>query len=146
MKDNVVKDKSLEFAVRIVNLYKFLVNEQKEFVMSKQILRSGTSIGANIREAEQAQSRADFINKLNIALKEANETEYWLELLIRTEYITREQYESINNDSTEINKLLISIIKTTKKPGEVLLCQYFSRAFIPPCSAESAVLSRSSRS
>ena len=107
MKDNVVKDKSLEFAVRIVNLYKFLVNEQKEFVMSKQILRSGTSIGANIREAEQAQSRADFINKLNIALKEANETEYWLELLIRTEYITREQYESINNDSTEINKLLI---------------------------------------
>ena len=101
MKDNVVKDKSLEFAVRIVNLYKFLVNEQKEFVMSKQILRSGTSIGANIREAEQAQSRADFINKLNIALKEANETEYWLELLIRTEYITREQYESINNDSTE---------------------------------------------
>ena len=113
-KDNVVKDKSLEFAVRIVNLYKFLVNEQKEFVMSKQILRSGTSIGANIREAEQAQSRADFINKLNIALKEANETEYWLELLIRTEYITREQYESINNDSTEINKLLISIIKTTK--------------------------------
>ena len=114
MKDNVVKDKSLEFAVRIVNLYKFLVNEQKEFVMSKQILRSGTSIGANIREAEQAQSRADFINKLNIALKEANETEYWLELLIRTEYITQEQYESINNDSTEINKLLISIIKTTK--------------------------------
>ena len=113
MKDNVVKDKSLEFAVRIVNLYKFLVNEQKEFVMSKQILRSGTSIGANIREAEQAQSRADFINKLNIALKEANETEYWLELLIRTEYITREQYESINNDSTEINKLLISIIKKT---------------------------------
>ena len=112
MKDNVVKDKSLEFAVRIVNLYKFLVNEQKEFVMSKQILRSGTSIGANIREAEQAQSRADFINKLNIALKEANETEYWLELLIRTEYITREQYESINNDSTEINKLLISIIST----------------------------------
>ena len=114
MKDNVVKDKSLEFAVRIVNLYKFLVNEQKEFVMSKQILRSGTSIGANIREAEQAQSRADFINKLNIALKEANETEYWLELLIRTEDITREQYGSINNDSTEINKLLISIIKTTK--------------------------------
>ena len=113
-KDYKLKDKSLEFAVRIVNLYKFLVNEQKEFVMSKQILRSGTSIGANIREAEQAQSRADFINKLNIALKEANETEYWLELLIRTEYITREQYESINNDSTEINKLLISIIKTTK--------------------------------
>lgn len=87
MKDNVVKDKSLEFAVRIVNLYKFLVNEQKEFVMSKQILRSGTSIGANIREAEQAQSRADFINKLNIALKEANETEYWLELLIRLSLI-----------------------------------------------------------
>lgn len=114
MKVNPIKDKSLSFAVRIVNLYKFLVNEQKEFVMSKQILRSGTSIGANIREAEQAQSRADFINKLNIALKEANETEYWLELLIKTEYITNEQYESINNDSIEINKILISIIKTTK--------------------------------
>lgn len=114
MKDNLIKDKSLNFAVRIVNLYKFLVSEQKEFVMSKQILRSGTSVGANIREAEQAQSRADFIHKLSIALKEANETEYWLELLIRTDFITQEQYESINNDSIEINKILISIIKTTK--------------------------------
>lgn len=104
----------MEFAVRIVNLYKFLVNEQKEFVLSKQILRSGTSIGANIREGEQAQSRADFINKMNIALKEANETEYWLELLMKTDYISQKQYESINDDSIELNKLLITIIKTKK--------------------------------
>ena len=114
MKDNVVKDKSLEFAVRIVNLYKFLVNEQKEFVMSKQILRSGTSIGANIREAEQAQSRADFINKLNIALKEANETEYWLELLHESEYIEEKTFNSIYADCQELIKLLVAITKTQK--------------------------------
>ena len=114
MKENVVKQKSMEFAIRIVNLYKFLVDEQKEFVLSKQILRSGTSIGANIREGEQAQSRADFINKMNIALKEANETEYWLELLVKTDYVSQKQYDSINNDSIELNKLLITIIKTTK--------------------------------
>lgn len=106
MKENVVKQKSMEFAIRIVNLYKFLVNEQKEFVLSKQILRSGTSIGANIREGEQAQSRADFINKMNIALKEANETEYWLELLVKTDYISQKQYDSINNDSIELNKTI----------------------------------------
>jgi four helix bundle protein len=104
----------MDFAIRIVNLYKFLVYEKKELVMSKQILRSGTSIGANIREAEHAQSRADFINKLNIALKEANETEYWLELLLRTEYINRSQYDNINKDCIEVNRLLISIIKTSK--------------------------------
>ncbi len=104
----------MEFAVRGVNLYRFLVNERKEFVLSKQLLRAGTSIGANIREAEHAQSRADFINKLSIALKEANETEYWLELLMRTDYIDQKQYESINNDSIELNKLLITIIKTTR--------------------------------
>ncbi|WP_455674742.1 four helix bundle protein [Phocaeicola sp.] len=114
MRENVVKQKSMEFAVRGVNLYRFLVNERKEFVLSKQLLRAGTSIGANIREAEHAQSRADFINKLSIALKEANETEYWLELLMRTDYIDQKQYESINNDSIELNKLLITIIKTTR--------------------------------
>ena len=88
-KENIVKDKSLSFAIRIVNLYKYLVAEKRETVMSKQLLRCGTSIGANIREAEQAQSRADFLSKQNIALKEANETEYWLELLMRTGFITQ---------------------------------------------------------
>ena len=114
-KENIVKDKSLNFAIRIVNLYKYLVTEKRETVMSKQLLRCGTSIGANIREAEQAQSRADFISKQNIALKEANETEYWLELLVKTGYITPNEYDSINTDCTELNKLLISIIKSTKQ-------------------------------
>lgn len=114
MKENVVTEKSMTFAIRIVNFYKFLCLEQKEFVLSKQILRSGTSVGANIRESEQAQSRADFVNKLNIALKEANETEYWLELLFKTNYINPNQYESINSDCIELNKILISIIKSTK--------------------------------
>lgn len=117
-KENIVKDKSLSFAIRIVNLYKYLVADKRETVMSKQLLRCGTSIGANIREAEQAQSRADFLSKQNIALKEANETEYWLELLMRTGFITQNEYESINNDCVELNKLLISIIKSTKQPNE----------------------------
>ena len=117
-KENIVKDKSLSFAIRIVNLYKYLVAEKRETVMSKQLLRCGTSIGANVREAEQAQSRADFLSKQNIALKEANETEYWLELLMRTGFITQNEYESINNDCVELNKLLISIIKSTKQPNE----------------------------
>ncbi|MBO5678840.1 MAG: four helix bundle protein [Bacteroidaceae bacterium] len=117
-KENIVKDKSLSFAIRIVNLYKYLVTEKRETVMSKQLLRCGTSIGANIREAEQAQSRADFLSKQNIALKEANETEYWLELLMRTGFITQNEYESINNDCVELNKLLISIIKSTKQPND----------------------------
>ena len=117
-KENIVKDKSLSFAIRIVNLYKYLVAEKRETVMSKQLLRRGTSIGANIREAEQAQSRADFLSKQNIALKEANETEYWLELLMQTGFITQNEYESINNDCVELNKLLISIIKSTKQPNE----------------------------
>ena len=117
-KENIVKDKSLSFAIRIVNLYKYLVAEKRETVMSKQLLRCGTSIGANIREAEQAQSRADFLSKQNIALKEANETEYWLELLMQTGFIAQNEYESINNDCVELNKLLISIIKSTKQPNE----------------------------
>ena len=117
-KENIVKDKSLSFAIRIVNLYKYLVAEKRETVMSKQLLRCGTSIGANIREAEQAQSRADFLSKQNIALKEANETEYWLELLMKTGFITQNEYESINNDCVELNKLLICIIKSTKQPNE----------------------------
>ncbi|MDD7886892.1 four helix bundle protein [Flavivirga sp. 57AJ16] len=114
-KDNVVKSKSYLFAVRIVNLYKFLAEEKKEFVISKQLLRSGTSIGANIREAEHAESKADFIHKLSIALKEANETEYWLDLLNETDYMNNSEYLSIQLDIKELLKLLISIIKASKQ-------------------------------
>lgn len=115
MKSNVVKEKSFEFAIRAVNLYKFLSEERKEFVLSKQVLRSGTAIGALVREAEQAESRKDFIHKLAIALKEANETEYWLELLHKTDYINIDAFKSIHKDIVELLKLLTSIIKTSKK-------------------------------
>ena len=114
-RDNVIKNKSYLFAVRIVNLYKFLSEEKKEFVLSKQVLRSGTSIGANVREAEQAESKADFIHKLSIALKEANETEYWLDLLNETGYLKNSEYISIQLDIKELLKLLISIIKASKQ-------------------------------
>ena len=97
--------------MRIVNLYKYLCAEKSEYVMSKQILRSGTSIGANVREAIRGQSRADFGAKMNIALKEACETEYWLELLYKTDYIEKEQYESIYNDCKEIIRILTAIVK-----------------------------------
>ena len=97
-----------------MKLYKFLVSEQKEFVLSKQVLRSGTAVGALIKEAEHAQSKKDFINKMNIALKEANETEYWLMLLKDSEYITEQAYKSIQPDSIELVKLLASIVKTSK--------------------------------
>jgi len=114
-KDNVIKTKSYLFAVRIVNLYKFLTEEKKEFVMSKQLLRSGTSIGANVREAEQAESKADFIHKLSIALKEANETEYWLDLLQETKFLNNSEYIRIQIDIKELLKLLTSIIKASKQ-------------------------------
>ncbi len=114
MKENIVKDKSYVFAIKVLKTYKYLTSEQREFVLSKQLLRSGTSIGALIKEAEHAQSRADFINKMNIALKEANETEYWLMLLIDTEYIDAKLYSSIIEDCKELIRLLISIVKTTK--------------------------------
>ncbi len=114
MKNNVLKEKSFAFAIRIVNLHKYLVNEKKEFVQSKQLLRSGTAIGALVREAEQGESKADFIHKLAIALKEANETEYWLELLHQTEYLDSKAFESIHKDNVELLKLLTSIIKTSK--------------------------------
>ena len=113
MKDNIVKDKSFAFALRIVKLYRFLC-DKKEFVLSKQLLRSGTSVGALVREAEQAESKADFIHKMAIALKEANETQFWLELLCQSGYIDEKQFKSINIDSVEILKLLTSIIKTSK--------------------------------
>ena len=116
MKDgNIIRTKSYQFAVRVVNLYKFLVEDRKEFVLLKQLLRSGTSIGANVREAEHAESKADFIHKLSIALKEANETEYWIDLLKETSYLNNSEYISIQVDIKEILKLLTSIIKTSKQ-------------------------------
>lgn len=113
--NNVIVDKSLAFAVRIVNLYKYLTDVKHEYVLSKQILRSGTSIGANVKEAIRGQSKDDFAHKLNISLKEASETEYWLDLLVATEYITSEEYESIHNDCLELIKLLTAIIKSSRK-------------------------------
>lgn len=114
MRENIVKNKSFAFAVRIVNAYKYLCEEKREYVMSKQLLRSGTSIGALIREAEHAESKQDFIHKNAIAQKEANETLYWLELLKETEYLNEDEFEALYKDAIEIMKLLTSIIKTTK--------------------------------
>ena len=113
--DNAVQDKSFRFAVRIVNLCKFLQNEKKEYILYKQLFRCGTSIGANVAEAQQAQSRADFVSKLNIALKEAYETDYWLRLLHETNYLTESAFQSVISDCRELEKLLISIIKTAKE-------------------------------
>ncbi|MBN1904071.1 MAG: four helix bundle protein [Deltaproteobacteria bacterium] len=114
MRENVVKDKSFAFALRVVKLFKYLQDEKKEYILSKQLLRSGTAVGALIREAEQAESKADFIHKMAIAQKEANETEYWLELLYKSEYLDTVKYNSIIPDITELNKLLASIILTAK--------------------------------
>lgn len=113
-KPNVVRDKSFRFALRVVKMARFLQEEKREFVLSKQVLRSGTAIGALVREAEHAQSRADFINKMSIALKEANETDYWIELLHQSDYLTQESYDSIHPDIQELIKLLVSIVKTSK--------------------------------
>ena len=112
---NVLKEKSYKFAIRIVNLYKHLIADFKEYVLSKQVLRSGTSIGANVAEANQAQSDPDFISKLSIALKETVETVYWLELLKDTNYITETQAESLLQDCTELKAILIASIKTKKR-------------------------------
>jgi four helix bundle protein len=109
-----LREKSFAFALRVVKLTKHLREEQKEYVLSKQLLRSGTAVGALVREAEQAESRPDFIHKLAIALKEANETQYWLDLLHQSGYIEPGGYQSINQDCIELLKLLASIIKTTK--------------------------------
>ena len=116
-KENVLKDKSYKFALRIVKLYKHLAEEKKEYVLSKQVLRSGTSIGANIAEGNQAQSKADFVHKLSIAHKEAFETEYWLSLLRDGEFITEKQSESLIIDCNELQKILTSSIKTAKLNG-----------------------------
>ncbi len=118
MKGNIIKAKSFAFAVRIVKLNKYLCADKKEFVLSKQLLRSGTSVGAVIREAEYAESRSDFKHKMHIAQKEINETIYWLELLKETNYLVIEQFESMNNDAIEIIKMLTSIIKTTKSKAD----------------------------
>jgi four helix bundle protein len=115
MKESIVRQKSYRFALRIIKAYKYLSEEQREFVLSKQVLCSGTSIGALVKEAEHAQSRADFVNKMNVALKEANETEYWLMLLKDSEYIDEKSFASIHQDCVELIKLLASIIKTTKE-------------------------------
>ena len=114
MSSKITKGKSLAFAIRIVKLYKHLCETHKEFILSKQCLRSGTAIGALVREAEYAESKSDFIHKLGIAIKEANETLYWLELLFETKYIDSVSYDSIKSDSVELLKLLTASIKTAK--------------------------------
>ena len=113
MDNNIIAEKTLDFAVRIVNLQKYLTSEKKEHTMSKQLLRCGTSIGANVAEAQRGQSTPDFAAKMCVALKEANEAEYWLHLLYRTDYLNQVQYESILFDLREILRLLTSICKKT---------------------------------
>jgi len=117
-KVNVVRDKSFGFAVRVINLYKFLQINKHEFTLSKQILKSGTSVGACIRESENAESRADFIHKLGLAQKEVNETLYWLELLNACKYISEDQFKSLNSDAVEIIKLLTSVIISLKSENK----------------------------
>ena len=112
MKNNPIEEKSFSFAVRAVRLYKYLTTEKQEFVISKQFLRSGTSIGANVSEAERGQSKADFASKMAIALKEANETEYWIRLLHASEYLTEAEFTSLHHDVNELIALLVSICKT----------------------------------
>ncbi len=114
-KDSVIGEKSFRFAVRIIHLYKYLKIEHTEYILSKQILRCGTSIGAMSREASQAESKKDFVHKLSIALKEAYECRYWLELLNATDYINKKMFDSINTECVELIKILTAIIKTTKK-------------------------------
>ena len=116
--ENVIEAKSFAFAVRIVKLYKHLTFRKSEYTLSKQIVRSGTSIGANVAEAQEAQSRADFISKMSIALKETVETKYWLRLLYATDYLSEKEMKSIFDECIEIEKIIISIIKTSKKDLE----------------------------
>ena len=113
--ENIVGEKSEQFAINIVNVYKELTQTKNEFVLSKQLLRSGTSIGANIAESECASSESDFVNKLYIALKECNESLYWLRLLYKTEYIDKEQYNSLYRDCSEIKRILTSSVKTIRE-------------------------------
>jgi len=115
MKENVIKDKSFAFALRIVKMYKFLCDEKREYVLSKQLLRSGTAVGALVHEAEHAESRADFIHKMAVAQKEANETDYWIELLFQSGYLNKKSYESVIADVRELSRIIASIIITSKK-------------------------------
>jgi four helix bundle protein len=114
MSESIIKNKSFDFAVRVVNLHKILIAERKEFIMSKQLMRSGTSIGANVREAINGQSKADFIHKFSIAQKECDENIYWLELLKETKYINEDEFISMSNDAIELLKIIRSIIITSK--------------------------------
>ena len=114
MKSNVIVEKSKAFALRVIKMYKYLVDTKNEFVMAKQVLRSGTSIGANIREAQRGQSRPDFYAKLNIALKEAEETAYWLELLHESGFVSLDLFESIYADCQEVIRVLVSITATQR--------------------------------
>ena len=118
-RESILKIKSFDFAVRIIKLYRYLKKTHNEFELSQQILRAGTSVGALIREAEHAESRKDFLHKLNISLKEINECDYWLDLLFVTNYITKNMYDSIKKDSVELLKILIASIKTTKARSKV---------------------------
>ena len=113
--ENIIEKKSFDFAIRIVRLYKYLCDKKKEFVLSKQLLRSGTSIGANVAEAQQAQSKADFISKISIALKETTETKYWLRLLNATDYLSDIEIKTIFADCVEIEKILTAILKSSKQ-------------------------------
>ncbi len=113
--DNIILKKSYDFAVRCVNLYKYLCNEKHDFVIGKQLMRSGTSVGANVKEAIRGASKADFIAKLNIALKEASESEFWIEVLRDTDYLSSQEAESMLCDCQEILKLLTSIVKSSKE-------------------------------
>ena len=129
--NNVVLDKSFNFAIRIVKLCKYLQSKHNDYSLCKQLFRSGTSIGANIAEAQQAQSTADFVSKLSIALKESSETDYWLRLMYATEYLSQKEYASLIADCIELEKLLVSIINTSKNrincPLSIFNCQLFYR-------------------
>jgi len=114
LKENIIKNKSFDFAVRVIGLYKYLKDEKKEYVLSKQILKSGTSIGANVEEADGGISNAEFSQKLSIAYKEAKETHYWLRLLVTSRYIEKNMFDSMIKDLDEIMKILFAIIKTTR--------------------------------
>jgi four helix bundle protein len=114
MKENIIKEKSFAFALRVVKLARYLQDAKKEYVLSKQLLRSGTAIGASVLEAEHAESKADFKHKMSIALKEANETQYWLDLLHESEYIDHQSFQSIRSDNEALLKMLATIVKTSR--------------------------------
>ena len=115
MNSNPIEKKSFDFAVRSVNLYKHLTENKREYILSKQLLRSGTSIGANVSEAQRGQSKPDFVSKMSIALKEANESEYWLRLLYASEYLNEAEFTSMSRDVNELISLLVAICKSANK-------------------------------